>query len=114
MTAIPYYARAPLGQTTPAPAPIAPATTSAVTTDTSSNGGSSGPNPLRGLLYVGGLIASAALTYHGYRRTQSVGWALVWGVLGGAAWPFALPIAFAQGFGQPAQRVARNRRRRRW
>lgn len=60
--------------------------------------------------------AGAALTYHGYRRTGSIGWAIVWGLLGSFAFPIAVPVALAQGFGQPAKRAnpeGRRRRRRR-
>ena len=47
--------------------------------------------------------ASAAVSaYHGYKRNQSVGWAVVWGLLGGLA-PVMVPaIALAQGFGKKA------------
>lgn len=46
------------------------------------------------------LVSATACTYHGYRRNQSVGWALVWGLLG-AAFPIITPtIAVAQGFGE--------------
>lgn len=49
-----------------------------------------------------GLGASGALVYHGYKRHEgSVGWSLVWGLLGGLVWPITLPIAFAQGIGKP-------------
>lgn len=46
-------------------------------------------------------IASMALsTYHGYKRNDSVGWAIAWGLLGGL-FPVITPaIALAQGFGE--------------
>lgn len=47
------------------------------------------------------LAAMGALTYHGYKRNDSVGWALVWGILGSIVWPVTVPIAAAQGFGKP-------------
>lgn len=38
--------------------------------------------------------------YHGYKRNQSVGWALWWALMGGIA-PIITPaIAVAQGFGE--------------
>jgi hypothetical protein len=44
--------------------------------------------------------AAIALTYHGYRRTGSLVWALIYG-LAGKVFPIeAVPIAVAQGFGQ--------------
>ena len=55
-----------------------------------------------------GVMAWAALStasmgvsaYHGYRRTQSIGWALGWAALG-AMFPIITPtIAVAQGFGK--------------
>lgn len=46
--------------------------------------------------------ASAGLSaFHGYKRNESVGWAIVWGLLGGA-FPIITPaIAFAEGYGEP-------------
>ncbi len=44
--------------------------------------------------------SAIALTYHGYKRTGSLVWALVYG-LAGKWFPIeAVPIALAQGFGQ--------------
>lgn len=44
--------------------------------------------------------AALALTYHGYKRTGSIVWALVYG-LAGKVFPIeSVPIAVAQGFGQ--------------
>jgi hypothetical protein len=46
----------------------------------------------------------AASAYHGYRRNESIGWAIWWGLMGGA-FPVITPaIALAQGFGKPAPR----------
>lgn len=38
--------------------------------------------------------------YHGYKRNNSIGWALVWGFLGGAAPFITIPVSLAQGFGK--------------
>lgn len=50
-----------------------------------------------------GLLSAASSglsAYHGYKQSHSVGWAVVWGVLG-ALFPVITPaIAFAQGFGK--------------
>lgn len=44
----------------------------------------------------------AASAYHGYKRNKSIGWAVVWGLLGGI-FPVITPvIAVAQGFGKRA------------
>ena len=59
----------------------------------------------------------AASTYHGYKRNDSIGWALWWGLCG-ALFPVVTPIiAVAQGFGKPATRRVQigstaNRRRK--
>jgi hypothetical protein len=41
-----------------------------------------------------------AMVYHGYRRTGSILWALLYGLAGKEIPTVALPIALAQGFGQ--------------
>jgi hypothetical protein len=46
----------------------------------------------------------AASTYHGYKRNQSIGWALWWGLMG-AMFPVVTPaIGLAQGFGKRKRR----------
>ena len=45
-------------------------------------------------------IASAALVYHGYRRTGSIFWALVYGLAGRTAPVVTTAVAVAQGFGE--------------
>jgi len=53
---------------------------------------------LWGVLSTASMAASA---YHGYKRNESVGWALVWGLFG-AMFPIITPaIALAEGFGKP-------------
>jgi len=45
-------------------------------------------------------VAAVALVYHGYKRTGSIFWALIYG-LAGKVFPIeSVPIALAQGFGQ--------------
>jgi len=44
--------------------------------------------------------AAIALTYHGYRRTGSILWALLYGLAGRLVPVAAVPIALAQGYGQ--------------
>lgn len=54
---------------------------------------------------VASVASSAAGAFHGYRRNQSVGWAIWWGFAGAVA-PVIVPaIALAQGFGKPSKRV---------
>lgn len=45
--------------------------------------------------------AGVALAYHGYRRTGSIFWALVYGMAGRWFPLEAVPIAMAQGFADP-------------
>lgn len=53
------------------------------------------------------LASTVASTYHGYRRTGSVGWALAWGAAG-AMFPIITPtIAVAQGFAKPERKGRR-------
>lgn len=57
--------------------------------------------PILGLV---GLASSGLSAYHGYKRNNSVGWAVGWGVLGGL-FPIITPaVAFAQGFGEPIKK----------
>lgn len=44
--------------------------------------------------------SAIALTYHGYRRTNSIIWALIYGALGRWVPAIAVPVALAQGFGE--------------
>lgn len=49
-------------------------------------------------------IAGTALgAYHGFKRNNSVGWAVLWGLLGGAFPVIVIPVAFAQGFSKRAK-----------
>lgn len=53
---------------------------------------------------AGQIVVGTAAIYHGYKRNESIGWALVWGILGTAFWPIAAPVMLAQGFGQPKKK----------
>lgn len=44
--------------------------------------------------------SAIALTYHGYRRTGSIIWALLYGLAGRTMPVIAVPISVAQGFGE--------------
>lgn len=50
--------------------------------------------------YALAVTGTALGAYHGYKRNDSIGWAIAWGLLGGAFPIIALPIAYAQGYGQ--------------
>ena len=65
--------------------------------------------PIQKTMYVAGLAAVPTLAYHGYKRNDSVGWALVWGIFGSWVWPITVPVAFAQGYAK--LKVKKNRRR---
>jgi hypothetical protein len=51
-------------------------------------------------LYALHVAGTAAGAYHGYKRTESVGWAVGWALLGGFVPYIVIPVAFAQGFGK--------------
>jgi hypothetical protein len=57
-------------------------------------------HPVETMFRVGTVLSLPLLTYHGYKRTNSLGWALAWGLLGTIVWPITVPVAFAQGFAE--------------
>ena len=61
-------------------------------------------------LASGAAVAGTALgAYHGYKRTESLGWAIGWALLGGL-FPFiTIPVALAQGFGKTEPSFTRRR-----
>lgn len=60
----------------------------------------SGTDDARTFWGVAAMVSSAACAYHGYKRNDSIGWALVWSFTGFWFVPFTPIIAVAQGFGQ--------------
>ena len=54
-----------------------------------------------GLYGVATAVSSLGLAYHGYRRNDSIGWAIVWAIVGGMFWPVGWGVALAQGYGDP-------------
>lgn len=49
-------------------------------------------------------VSMGASAYHGYKRNDSIGWALWWGLMG-SMFPIITPvIAVAQGFGEPEKK----------
>lgn len=72
--------------------------------------------PSAGVRAVAALIGTAIVgagIYHGYKRNDSVGWALGWGLMAGMFPIITIPIAIAQGFGKPKQMRSNSSRRRR-
>lgn len=67
-------------------------------------------NPIAAML---GVAFMGAGVYHGYKRNESVGWALGWGFLTAAFPIIMIPIAIAQGFGKPKTMRSNSSRRRR-
>ena len=51
-------------------------------------------------LRAASLAGGGASAYHGYKRNNSIGWALWWGFWGGIVPFFTIPVAYAQGFGK--------------
>lgn len=59
------------------------------------------PSPMVRTLYtLLSLTGAATGAYHGYKRNDSLGWAIGWGLLGGAFPVITLPVSVAQGFGK--------------
>jgi hypothetical protein len=56
-------------------------------------------NPIWGIVALAGAGLGA---YHGWKRDHSVGWAIVWALLGGTFPVITIPVAFAQGFAKRA------------
>lgn len=55
----------------------------------------------RAALTVAYMASIGASAYHGYRRNDSLGWAVWWAAMGGI-FPVITPaVALAQGFGEP-------------
>lgn len=62
---------------------------------------------LGGILVAGRVAAAVtglAGVFHGYRRTGDATGAVVYGLMGYALWPIAIPVMLAQGYGEPAKR----------
>lgn len=54
----------------------------------------------RNVWYAASAASFAASIYHGYKRNDSVGWAIWWGLMG-ALFPVVTPtVAVIQGFGK--------------
>lgn len=64
-------------------------------------GNSTGGNLYTSLYGIASAASSLGLAYHGYRRNDSVGWAIVWALVGGMFWPVGWGVALAQGYGEP-------------
>lgn len=66
--------------------------------DTVRVGQAAGDNSALWTLYsLAGVAGTAIGAYHGYKRNDSVGWGVVWGLLGGLFPIIVIPVAFAQG-----------------
>jgi hypothetical protein len=69
------------------------------------------PKPVRIFWMIARPISFAACVYHGYKRNESIGWAIGWGALA-AFFPLITPtIAVAQGFGKPKKKSGFGRHR---
>lgn len=85
----------------PAPPAPAPAPMAAPPPSDAPSGPSSIIAVVYAMLSIGGTAAGA---YHGARRNHGSVWsAVVWGFLGGLAPLITVPVAAAQGFGQPRE-----------
>ena len=59
--------------------------------------------PTDGLTRMLGIAGTAVGAYHGYKRNNSVGWAVAWAFLGGLVPIITVPVALAQGLGKPKE-----------
>jgi hypothetical protein len=64
------------------------------------------PGPWAAIGKVLSMVGAAGGAYHGYKRNDSVGWAIGWSIFGGAIPVLAIPIAVAQGVGKPKRAKA--------
>lgn len=58
------------------------------------------PTPAQMFWGIASTASAAACAYHGYKRNQSVGWALGWALFGAMLPVIAPAIAVAEGFGE--------------
>lgn len=57
------------------------------------------------VMLTASILGTGAGAYHGFKRNRgSVGWAIVWGLLGGMFPIITVPVAFAQGYAKPRGR----------
>lgn len=56
------------------------------------------------LYRIAAMISVPVSVYHGYKRNNSVGWAIWWGLMGSIAPVITPVIAYAQGFGKPREK----------
>lgn len=59
------------------------------------------------------MASVVACAYHGYKRNNSVGWAIGWGLVGGMFPLISVAIAVAEGFGKPKSATPNRRKRSR-
>lgn len=62
--------------------------------------GASELNVMSSFWALAAIASSGASAYHGYKRNNSIGWAIAWGLLGGIAPVITPAVAVAQGFGE--------------
>jgi len=104
-TSIPYN-RTPLGHAGPRSRRKAKLRGSALAGVSKATGGVGGlgavdASPWQIAYGVASLAGTGLGAYHGYKRNDSVGWAIGWALLGGLFPIIVLPVAFAQGFAEP-------------
>lgn len=56
--------------------------------------------PLKVIWALASVAGTAIGAYHGYKRNESVGWAIGWALLGGLFPVVVIPVAYAQGIGE--------------
>lgn len=74
--------------------------------------GATDPEKTSGWIWFWTIASVAGMgsgAYHGYRRNDSVGWAIGWALLGGLFPVVTIPVSIAQGFGKPKSKARRRR-----
>lgn len=65
--------------------------------------GADASGSLPSLDYALSAVGAGLGAYHGYKRNESIGWAVGWGLLGGMFPILTTAVAFGQGFGEKSK-----------
>jgi len=84
--------------------PAAPSMASKLASTLSGEGQSTAVRAGKGFFWALSTASMGASAYHGYKRNDSIPWAIWWGFCGAVFPVFTPAIALAQGFGQKKRR----------
>ncbi len=92
---------APQPPTAPLPVPFAPGAPPSGALVPAPAAGPLELNLTGKVLAAAGVVGLGVGAYHGWKRNESLGWSLVWAAAGLVAPIITIPLAVAQGFGEP-------------